>query len=584
MKFVSSSSNFLSTAVLLVLPALLAVAQAADETPITPSYVYDMYRNNLPTCFDYRQAFDIGKKECKWQTLWNGIRAAYDEQAKEDWALKWHCHGGVHREVMTLIGVETHDEIAPALEAICAAALGHVAKDEVKHNVNWNPIKNAEVDLYDYFEGGTFLNTELGNLQQSSYEMSRHGGDDRYYYTGEDPRLNDYFPTTEQSYQGGIAIDEFYNKTVDRFLKAPPSSFQNYQCDKTNTAMCCWSGDRQYNDNNGRCSLGNCINKSPGDNTDLCWTEDDDNIFPYPNGEKERDTHCHGFSWSALPQEYGDVNNDAKWNNLYHVSLYDHLYKRGYTGSLTDAPDFSREGSAEQAMCGCVEDMNPVARADCTEAIGLANFTMAQNPENGRLELHYVPATFEIDYQACQGWEYNTDMTPETYQAADNVWSLGLHHKSNDLSAFVYKQYLEGKTDTDHTNEYAQTVVGYTHPLVNKNDEEREKVCQQAFATKYPGRPWELEEKCKQVKGAPVMEQGYCVTADNQDQNVGVTKLNKKNGSTCEDFAECLALCQATEGATGCEVNWNNGNIGCDVHTEVIEKGNGHTTSMCWVF
>merc|ERR1711924_541962 len=54
------------------------------------------------------------------------------------------------------------------------------------------------------------------------------------------------------------------------------------------------------------------------------------------------------------------------WNNLFFVSMYDHLYQRGYVDSVTDDPQIA----GSQAMCGCVEDMNPVARADCTEAVG----------------------------------------------------------------------------------------------------------------------------------------------------------------------------------------------------------------------
>merc|ERR1712232_1196908 len=358
--------------------------------------------------------------------------------------------------------------------------------ENVEKDAAWNRINDAGVDLEQYFAGGTFLNDEYGNLQQHEYEFERRGGYDRYFYIGEDPRLNDYFPTSEESYQGALAINETYYEAEKKFFSAP-ASFEAYKCDKTSAAICCWSKDRQYNDNNGGCGLGNCIDRGPGDNTDLCWTEDDDDVFPYPNGEQEKELHCHGFSWSSIEQEFGDVNSDAKWNNLYHVSLYDHLYKRGYVNSITEAKEFM----GEQAMCGCVEDMNPVARADCTEAIGLANFTMTQNQETGMLQLKYKPETFEISFQACQGWEYNADMIPENYQEADNIWALGLRHRSNDLSAFVFKQYLEGKTNAEYTNEYEKTVVGYKYPLVNNNDVEREKVCKSAFETKFPGRAWE---------------------------------------------------------------------------------------------
>jgi hypothetical protein len=93
------------------------------EAPITPSYHYDLYRDQLPTCFDYREALDIGKDELYWHVLFNRIRDAYELQSQEDWALKWSCHGGLTKELMTLTGVENHDEWRPALEVLLHGAL-----------------------------------------------------------------------------------------------------------------------------------------------------------------------------------------------------------------------------------------------------------------------------------------------------------------------------------------------------------------------------------------------------------------------------------------------------------------------------
>jgi len=206
----------------------------------------------------------------------------------------------------------------------------------------------------------------------------------------------------------------------------------------------------------------------------------------------------HGLSWSALQSDFKDtldanhvVNDNAKWNNLFFVSLYDHLYQRGYVNSITEAKDFM----GEQSMCGCVEEMKAtVARSDCTEAIGLANYTMTQSQDTGLLQLEYKPDTFEIEFRACQGWEYKADVTPERYQTADNIHRLGLRHRSNDLSAHIFRQYLEGRTDTSFTDEYEKVVVGYKHPEVNRNDREREKVCQAKFEEKFPTKAWELVE------------------------------------------------------------------------------------------
>jgi len=460
-----------------------------DVTPITPSYQYDMFRNNLPTCFDYRLKIDIGNKDCS-RNLFNNIREQFETQSKQDWSQKWYCHGGLGRELLTITGLEDGGNWWGALDDLCSAALGSTSSDNVEKDTPW--LDGIDLDLF--FDGQGALNNEYGNLQNIESEFMRRGGYDRYFYIGPDTRLNDYLPTSEESYQGGLAIMDFYNNTLGKkFLSAPTASFgtKDNECSETSAAMCCWSKDRQYNDKNGRCDLGNCINKAPSDNTDLCWTEDDGNVFPYPNEdddlEDERDLHCHGVAWGTMEQEFGDVNNDAKWNSLFYVSMYDHLYKRGYVDSLTDAEDFM----GEQAMCGCVEDMNPVARADCTEAIGVANYTMYQDEETGLLALEYNEGSFNIEFRDCKGFEYDDEISPTDYQEAERKDKIGLIPDTNDLSAFVYRQFLEGKIDEGVIEKYEKTVVGYRFPEVNDNDDEREKVCKAAFKAKYPDQAWE---------------------------------------------------------------------------------------------
>merc|ERR1712019_132121 len=257
-----------------------------------------------------------------------------------------------------------------------------------------------------------YLNNEVGNLQQKTSEFERRGGYDRYHYIGEDPTKNDYLPTKQQSVDGGNAIIQFYNEELGtKFLdQSSFSGLQNDSCEATSAAVCCWSRDRQYNDNNGSCSSnGHCRNGNPGDNTDLCWTtsSDDDDVFPYPGGETEGQLHCHGYSWNDV-----DVISDkTKHNNLFYVSMYDHLYKRGYVQSITDNDNI--EGN--EAMCGCVEDMTTVvARADCTEIVPRANYTAYQS-DDGYFVVEHKAETFELEYRACEGFKYNADVSPDDY-------------------------------------------------------------------------------------------------------------------------------------------------------------------------
>jgi len=371
------------------------------------------------------------------------------------------------------------------LEDLCEQALYKDAVNEVE-TVDWNPIKDSGVDLEQYFNGGGYMNTDYGNLQQKVEEFTRRGGYDRYHYIGTDPTKNDYLATPQRSVDGAKVILNFYTENLmTKFLTAPSYSKLEGGCPKTNAAVCCWSRDRQYNDNNGNCnSNGHCRNGNPGDNTDLCWTKDGgENVFPYPTQDTEGPLHCHGYSWS---NDDNDISDTTKHNNLFYVSMYDHLYKRGYVKSITD--DEHLEG--DHPMCGCVEDMPAVARADCTEIVPRANYTAYQN-EDGYLVVEHKAGTFELEYKACEGYHYNADVTTDDWSANPNANQLGLQQRNNDLSAYVYRQYLEGNKELDQTEALEKTIIGYKDPSVNNGDIEREAACKAAFEKRYPNEKWE---------------------------------------------------------------------------------------------
>merc|ERR1739836_355408 len=148
-------------------------------------------------------------------------------------------------------------------------------------------------------------------------------------------------------------------------------------------------------------------------------------------------------------------------------------------------------GEGDAPMCGCVEDMPvAVARADCTEIVPRANYTAYQN-DDGYFVVEHKVGTFEFEYKACEGYHYKDDVTPESWSANPNPNELGLQRRNNDLSAYVYRQYLEGKKDLDQTEELEQTIIGYKDPSVNNGDIEREAACKSAFEQRYPGKKWE---------------------------------------------------------------------------------------------
>ena len=77
---------------------------------------------------------------------------------------------------------------------------------------------------------------------------------------------------------------------------------------------------------------------------------------------------------------------------------------------------------------------------------------------------------------------------------------------------------------------------------------------------------------------------GFCVEENYQDVNSGVVRLRGGNFKTAAEHLECLELCGAYAGATGCEAIWGQGNRGCYVHTShEIAKGNGQARHSCWL-
>ena len=85
-------------------------------------------------------------------------------------------------------------------------------------------------------------------------------------------------------------------------------------------------------------------------------------------------------------------------------------------------------------------------------------------------------------------------------------------------------------------------------------------------------------------------ETGFCVKSNGGDQNSGVIKLDSVNFFDTTDHRrnqnkvdECLELCSEVEGATGCEMIWDQSNRGCYAHTREIARGNGVARHTCYL-
>jgi len=449
-----------TTAVTFFLAATTTVVSGCkieEDVPLTPCYNY----GDLELVLD--------PASCTSKTITNKIKDMYTEKNDES---ECRCKGGSRREIRALTGNDDYDAALQTISDMCADALTEAAIEADSGDETDSGTWDLDFDLGDYFRGEGFLNSETGNFQQTPDKFK--GGHDSFISMSDDPRNNDHYKTTEESYAAGQAVNDFYTKMKKVFLDNPTTELDS--CD-SKTVMCCWGRDRQYFDGNGGCKVKDCANENPGDNTDLCWTEVGDNLYPYPGDGVEKDLHCHGISWGSDD----DINTKGKWNSLFYVSLYDHMYERGYVEAITN--DAKIAGT--HAMCGCIEKMAPVARADCQEAVGKSEYNVIV-VENG-LRVNHVSGTFYLEFESCQGYEYQANVGPDDYETELNLGELKA--TSNDLAGFVYKQYLEGKITDYEVGFVNATLIGYSRSDLDlqNNDKQREEACEDAFRAKYSG-------------------------------------------------------------------------------------------------
>jgi len=232
-------------------------------------------------------------------------------------------------------------------------------------------------------------------------------------------------------------VDDLFETHLQRYpLQWPgdaPTSMTNFDSCKYQTAMCCWVSDRQANDNNGNCATPydeRCLDADPGDNTDLCAvdmarstkdsTHVDDGFAIFPDGE-EGPVHCHGLAWG---QDEMEPDFRYRANNLFFVSMSDHMHDRGYVRNVQGAP-----------MCGCVESMPIVSRSDCTE-ISAKEFYKFTFPGNDSGEITASLDYVDINFNACRA------------------------RKNNNLERFVERLRDEGRISKTKYYKVRNTIVG----------------------------------------------------------------------------------------------------------------------------
>ena len=205
----------------------------------------------------------------------------------------------------------------------------------VKNSKESNPDESSPRLLF-CISGGTYLNEARETKDATGLRMDHNWAMPR-------SRIN-------SAYYGAAR----YNTRIIFPEAETAESMTNFDNCETRAAMCCWTQDRQANDDNGNCAEPydeDCVDADPADNTDVCYVDLErspqsnrvENGLTVFDGEQEGDVHCHGFAWSNNANEPSALFKGA---NLFYVSMYDHLGQRGYVRNVPGAP-----------MCGCVEQV-----------------------------------------------------------------------------------------------------------------------------------------------------------------------------------------------------------------------------------
>eukprot|EP00559_Dactyliosolen_fragilissimus_P009915 CAMPEP_0184858592 /NCGR_PEP_ID=MMETSP0580-20130426/3677_1 /TAXON_ID=1118495 /ORGANISM="Dactyliosolen fragilissimus" /LENGTH=338 /DNA_ID=CAMNT_0027354821 /DNA_START=273 /DNA_END=1289 /DNA_ORIENTATION=+ len=322
------------------------------------------------------------------------------------------CDATAEEYLRSVLDITDEDDLDEAFEKVC---------DEARINsteFEYGDIFHGKGEMFEkeYYDGGTGYNWKRETLKHPGSETNP-----AYVLEDDLGRIN------------GI-----YNKVAEKRRIEFPSYLPNFEECEYNVAMCCFVQDRQANDDNGNCATPydeNCVDEDPADNTDICYVDMERSqgsshvagghaIF---NEGIEGDTHCHGIAWADDESHPSSV---YKGNNLFYVSLYDHLYTRGYVRNVPGAP-----------MCSCLEQSAVVSRADCTEIqCNKEHMTLKIKGYNMEVNIRKV----EIDFNACEGVDAN-----------------------NDLKEY-YRQLVEDGLVEDNTNEVTQILVGDTN---NRNDD-----------------------------------------------------------------------------------------------------------------
>jgi len=271
------------------------------------------------------------------------------------------------REMLSLIDGHSDSDVRDRIQGICSSAYPKAIKYE-------KLLDEEKQFVEEFFDGGNKWN----------YEVDEAAG----------PNL------AKDASRITIATEKFDGNRAIAF-----PDVHNFEGCELRAAMCCYVAARD-------------ADYEPEDNSDACYMDFSksrqsshvrDGYSLYP-GDSEGNLACHGFAWG---NDSGLAGAAFKGNTLFDVALKHSLYTSKEVEELPGAP-----------MCGCVESMPVVSRADCTAT--------------------EVTQTIAIQYSASSG-EFTAEATITSVQHSDcgdlgayydGLVSLGLasEHEQKELS------------------------------------------------------------------------------------------------------------------------------------------------------
>merc|ERR1712226_970387 len=122
--------------------------------------------------------------------------------------------------------------------------------------------------------------------------------------------------------------------------------------------------------------------------------------------------------------------------------------------------------SDEIPMCGCIEDMPPVSRADCTQVDVTHTFSVTYSGDGFQASSQ---GDMNVQFNACQGTNPSNG-----------------NDQNNDLGSYIYRLNEEGKLSDEVMEKAFDVLVGYANPGDNQNEQACANAYEKKFGETYP--------------------------------------------------------------------------------------------------